>query len=408
MWCRAAVRRVAGFCHPPTASSPLAYIFLGLRGQYFYLYLYLYLYLFRYLSLWLRCWHGNIAHQIHYETRLIHLVRHPSTPAPSRPLPSLTVPPSNITTSGPSVTRRPFFEKSNTELTSSLRANFAAHHIDPSTANPPAAGPSYKAWTTQAGSTLYIPTNTPSLLTEPRESYDITAKLFYLPNIPASRRCTQTREAIELVLAELGVSSIDLLIVNFPGMSFDADDDDDDNEGDSDPDIVASPPPSTLDINDGGCVDSGAPPEDIDTILTTWRTLENLVSAGLVAKLGIAEFGVARLSKFLENSKIKPSVNQINVRDCCVVPKPLILYAKQQQIELLTHSDCTNILPSGTLRQILGSGEHGAGVLAAPGQQDGLQGDVEPQWVVKYTAVVKDRGVVQSKGYFAVAELREQ
>jgi glutamate--cysteine ligase regulatory subunit len=30
---------------------------------------------------------------------------------------------------------------------------------------------------------------------------------------------------------------------------------------------------------------------------------------------------------------------------------------------------------------------------------------VEPQWVVKYTAVVKDRGVVENKGYFAVAEL---
>jgi len=113
------------------------------------------------------------------------------------------------------------------------------------------------------------------------------------------------------------------------------------------------------------------------------------------------------LTKFLEQTRIKPSVNQINVRDCCVVPKPLILYAKQQQIELLTHNDCTNILPRGTLRQILGSGENGSGVLAGEGNQDGLKGDVEPQWVVKYTAVVKDRGVVEGKGYFAVAELRD-
>jgi glutamate--cysteine ligase regulatory subunit len=85
----------------------------------------------------------------------------------------------------------------------------------------------------------------------------------------------------------------------------------------------------------------------------------------------------------------------------------LILYAKQQQIELLTHNDCTNILPRGTLRQILGSGEEGSGVLAGNGNDEGLRGDVEPQWVVKYTAVVKDRGVVESKGYFAVAELRD-
>jgi glutamate--cysteine ligase regulatory subunit len=135
--------------------------------------------------------------------------------------------------------------------------------------------------------------------------------------------------------------------------------------------------------------------------------LEKLHQEGLVSKLGIAEFGVTRLGKFLEQTKIKPSVNQINVRDCCVVPKPLIIYAKQQQIELLTHNDCTNILPRGTLRQILGSGDNGSGILAGKNSEDGLKGDVEPQWVVKYTAVVKDRGVVENKGYFAVAELKE-
>jgi glutamate--cysteine ligase regulatory subunit len=295
------------------------------------------------------------------------------------------------------VIRRPFFEKSNTELTSSLRANFSAHQ--------PAAGKdstpksSYRSWTTQSDSALSIPTHTPSPLTEPRESYDITVKLFYLPNIPADRRCAQTREAIELVLKELEASSIDLLIVSFPGISFDADDEDSDFE---DP---PSAPQSTSE-NDGGCVDAEVPPEDIETMTTTWRTLEKLQEEGLVSRLGISEFGVTRLSKFLEQTKIKPSVNQINVRDCCVVPKPLIIYAKQQKVELLTHNDCTNILPRGTLRQILGSGDHGSGILAGAGNEDGLKGDVEPQWVVKYTAVVKDRGVVENKGYFAVAELK--
>jgi glutamate--cysteine ligase regulatory subunit len=300
---------------------------------------------------------------------------------------------------GPSVIRRPFFEKSNTELTSSLRANFSAHQ--PTTAKDSAPRSSYKSWTTQSDSALSIPTNTPSPLTEPRESYDITVKLFYLPSIPADRRCAQTREAIELVLKELGASSIDLLIVSFPGISFDADDEDSDFED------APSAPQSTSEENNGGCVEAEVPPEDIETMTTTWRTLEKLQEEGLVSRLGISEFGVTRLSKFLEQTKIKPSVNQINVRDCCVVPKPLIIYAKQQKIELLTHNDCTNILPRGTLRQILGSGDHGSGILAGEGNEDGLKGDVEPQWVVKYTAVVKDRGVVENKGYFAVAELKE-
>ncbi|CAI6332309.1 unnamed protein product [Periconia digitata] len=311
---------------------------------------------------------------------------------------------SNIMSGGLSVIRRPTFEKSNTELTSSLHANFASHQsiIPPST---PANGastpkPSYRSWTVQQDGALWIPTHTSSPLTEPRESYDITLKLFYLPNIPADRRCVQTREAIQLVLKELGASSIDLLIVSFPGMSFDADDDD------SDLDDPPSAPDSEHDHDLHGT--EGAP-EDIDTIITTWRTLEKLHAEGLVSKLGIAEFGVSRLEKFLPQIDVKPSVNQINVRDCCVVPKPLILYAKQQNIELLTHNDCTNVLPRGTLREILGSGEKGVGILAGENDSSGdeLRGDVEPQWVVKYTAVVKDRGVVESKGYFAVAELRD-
>jgi glutamate--cysteine ligase regulatory subunit len=90
-----------------------------------------------------------------------------------------------------------------------------------------------------------------------------------------------------------------------------------------------------------------------------------------------------------------------------VVPKSLILFAKQEKIELLTHNDCTDILPRGTPRELLGPGEKGAGILASPGDSeiDGLQGDIEPQWVIKYTAVVKDRGVIENKGYFAAAEV---
>jgi glutamate--cysteine ligase regulatory subunit len=310
-------------------------------------------------------------------------------------------------TGTPSVIRRPTFEKSNTELTSSLRANFTSHQSS-STTSISTSKPSYQTWTTQQDSTLYIPTHTPSPLSEPRESYDITVKLFYLPNIPASRRCSQTREAIDQVLRELGTTSIDLLIISFPGISFDADDEDSDIDIDTDADAT-TPSTSAPDSSRGGddCEDSQAQPEDISTISTTWQTLEKLHDEGLVSKLGISEFGCTRLEKFLPQTRVRPSVDQINVRDCCVVPKPLILYAKKEGVELLTHTDCTNVLPRGTLREILGDGEKGVGVLKEGDARDGLRGDVEPQWVVKYTAVVKDRGVVESKGYFAVAELRE-
>lgn len=206
-----------------------------------------------------------------------------------------------------------------------------------------------------------------------------------------------------MVLKELHVEHIDLLIVSYPNIVFDADDEseEDDTSGQDTPSAESD-------------TQSAARPEDIPSMLKTWRTIEDLHDSGTVAKIGIAEFGTQRLTRFLDEARIRPAVDQINVRDCCVVPKPLIMFAKKEKIELLTHSDVTNILPRGTLRELLGPGDKGVGVLSSftgtehqeAADPKGLKGDVEPQWVIKYTAVVKDRGVVENKGYFAVAELK--
>ncbi|KAH0551086.1 hypothetical protein GP486_007565, partial [Trichoglossum hirsutum] len=318
---------------------------------------------------------------------------------------------------GSPVISRPAVEKSNTELVASLRTNFLAAQLSLSTA--PSTGsssltplttgssspnghysgtvaasqrPPFRTWTHEQGDILYVPAIDWSLcgLNEGRSQYDITVKLFYLPDVPSSRYSVHAMEAIEPVLKELQIQSIDLLIVSFPSVTFDADDEDGDE----------------CDIT------SSEVSQDIKTIVPAWRTFETLHANGTIAQLGLAEFGSQRLARFLPHTKIRPSVDQINVRDCCVVPKPLILYAKQEGIELLTHNDCTNILPTGTLRELLGSGKNGAGVLAESREAnaagyEGLTGEVEPQFVVKYTAVVKDRGVVENKGYFAVAELKD-
>ncbi|KAL5355013.1 putative gamma-cysteine synthetase regulatory subunit [Aspergillus floccosus] len=293
---------------------------------------------------------------------------------------------SNIMTAGgSSVIRHPTTAKSNVELIHALRSNFqASQQLSSSEA---ASGATYPAWTRMEDGALYIPAidfSQPGL-SEERAQYDITVKLFYLPGIPASRRCAHTREAIDLVLKELHADSIDLLIVSFPGILFDADDDSEEE--------VSSE-------------NGSEEPDDFDSIIQTWKTLEGLQEKGLISQLGVAEFGSERLARFLPHTKVKPAVDQINLKDCCVVPKSLILYAKQENIQLLTHNDCMDILPSGTTRELLGPGDKGAGILAsAPDGDDGIQGDVEPQWVVKYTAVVKDRGVVENKGYFALADV---
>lgn len=297
---------------------------------------------------------------------------------------------------GPSIVRRPASEKSNIELINGLRTNLLAskNAFTPTTNEPSpksheksngsSAMPLYTEWTSPENGSLFVPRIDFSQtgLAEERSQYDITAKLFFLPGTSASERCKHAQEAVDLVLRELHMPSIDLLIVSFPSVSFDADDEDEED----------------VDWNQGG---EG---HDTEAMTQTWRALERLHDKGLAHQIGLSEFGTERLKRFLPTTRIKPSVDQINVKDCCVVPKPLILYAKQEKIELLTHNDCTNILPSGTLRELLGTSEKGAGVLAGAGEaSDGLQGDIQPQWVVKYTAVVRDRGVIENKGYFAMA-----
>lgn len=303
---------------------------------------------------------------------------------------------SNIMTGGPSIIRKQGTDRSNLELTNSLRANFKAAQEDYSPSQSTANGsvesgsdspsrPQSSIWTTRDGNDFYIPTIDWSLsgLTEEPSEYDITVKLFYLPGADVEERSRYTRDALKLVLKELGVSSVDLLIVSFPGLSF---------EGDCE---------FEADKNNSR---QGDDEEEI----RSWDVLEKVYTEGLVKKLGVAEYGSEKLSRFLDRVNIRPEVNQVNVKDCCRVPPPLLKLAKLRNIELFTHQDCTDILPGGTLRELLGQGESGAGVLSETKRGiNGMKGDIRPEWVVKYTAVVRDRGVIENKGYFASAELKE-
>jgi len=300
---------------------------------------------------------------------------------------------------GPSIIRKPGADRSNLELTNSLRSNFLAAQQDyspsPSETNgysgedynedAPSRRPPVSIWTTRQDEDFYIPTIDWSLsgLSEEPENYEITVKLFYLSGADVKKRRKYTKDALNLVMKELGVQSIDLLIISFPGMSFDGD-----CEWEADKKNA----------------EQGNTEEEIET----WSIVEELHGQGIVRKLGLAEFGSEKLSNFLAHVKVRPQVDQINVKDCCKVPQPLAKLAKQENIELLTHNDCTNILPSGTLRELLGQGVRGAGVLSETKRGiDGMKGDLTPEWVVKYTAIVRDRGVIENKGYFASAELKE-
>jgi glutamate--cysteine ligase regulatory subunit len=107
---------------------------------------------------------------------------------------------------------------------------------------------------------------------------------------------------------------------------------------------------------------------------------------GRVSTLGISEFGVIRLAAFLPHVRIRPAVDHINLRDSCDVPHDLLEFSKREGIKLVPHMDEDNPLSRATLQEVL--------------DDLGLSENVnEMQWVVKYTAIAKERGVIENKGY---------
>lgn len=293
---------------------------------------------------------------------------------------------------GPSVIRKPGANRSNLELVNSLRENFseaqrdyAEHtsHTNGSLNGHTPANGSVDVWTERVGKTLYIPKinwQAAGLREEPSQ-YEITVKLFLLPETPVAEREQYAKEALGLVRKELNIETIDLLVVSFPGMSFEGN-----CEWEADK------------IN--------AQQGNLDEEIATWKVFEQLHQQGHVKRLGVAEFGSEKLRAFMKRTTVHPVVDQINLKNCCDVPPPLKKLAEDEKIELNVHRDCTDILPRGTLREILSHGPQGAGVLAGPTNNGaGLSGEILPEWVVRYTAFVQDRGVIENKGYFAGAEL---
>ncbi|KAG2181271.1 hypothetical protein INT43_008854, partial [Umbelopsis isabellina] len=172
---------------------------------------------------------------------------------------------------------------------------------------------------------------------EDRSDMEITAKLFILGGNTAQ---SHVSEAFEHLHRLLGVASVDNFILSAPE----------------------------------------------DNLLPAWRTLEQLHSKDAVGRLGVTDFNESDLEAFSKRVKVQPAVNQIDLAQCCQLPRDLIKYAKSNNIELLAHSDCSNILPTDTLNKVMKA----QNVVSD-------EATLTPRWVLKYTVFVKCRGVVADK-----------
>ncbi|KAF9932770.1 hypothetical protein BGZ67_004587 [Mortierella alpina] len=207
-----------------------------------------------------------------------------------------------------------------------------------------------------------------------RSSYEITVKMFYLSSSAAGTPLSveQLSVAIADLESALGLSEIKL------------------------DHFILSLPNQTFDENDLDASEIVAFQQEIETVvLPLWSKLSELRAQGRIGRLGVAEFSKQQLEVLKQvvqrEQLVLPEADQVNLHDCCVLPKDLIQYAKEEGIELLTHGDSSDILPQETFQSLLHPHLPAAARV------------LKPNFVLKYSAFITCRGLITKKGYIVDA-----
>ncbi|XP_073815786.1 glutamate-cysteine ligase modifier subunit [Musca autumnalis] len=120
---------------------------------------------------------------------------------------------------------------------------------------------------------------------------------------------------------------------------------------------------------------------DVNSLKNLWNVLQEYAEKKQICQLGIADLDSSSLQELHSNARVPPTIAQINLANCCVVPPELKEFCTQNDIQLLTHGD----------REIL---------LA---DDDFIIPDYTVDWVVRYQVHVRCRGVLTAKGYIVQA-----
>lgn len=112
-----------------------------------------------------------------------------------------------------------------------------------------------------------------------------------------------------------------------------------------------------------------------------WNTLEEYVLYKKVETIGISDLSEEVFIELYNKAKVKPSILQINLEDCCTVSESLENFTKNNEIQLLTHQDPNDILSQFSLEEMF------------------KNKSVTFNWGARYQSHVKCRGVLVSKGY---------
>ncbi|XP_033643539.1 glutamate--cysteine ligase regulatory subunit-like [Asterias rubens] len=164
-------------------------------------------------------------------------------------------------------------------------------------------------------------------------------------------------QAVTMALKELGVSKLDVVLLAMPARPFDED-------------------------------------LTIDHYKPVWSELEQLVKDGKIKMLGVCDLDLAMLTELQSWAQVRPTTNQMNQASCCAIPPALKEFAAENTIQLIAHSDPSDILPPEQFQEVLRS--------HYPEELDSAAW--HPSWVLRYTALIRNRGIITSKGYILRAQ----
>lgn len=199
--------------------------------------------------------------------------------------------------------------------------------------------------------TLSDPLYNPSQAQSAREDIKVTVKLMITKSDEE-----EITEALDKVLRELDIPKIDVVL------------------------LALSKTPNVI--------------EDLtfEHLKPLWWELEREVNKGRIGALGICDAERALLEELYNWARVKPIIDQLNQETCCVIPPDLNEYAKANKIQLLTHNDKSDVLPPEDFQSVLGE------FFKAQDSQRWY-----PAWTVRFTVLIRCRGVITTKGYILKA-----
>ncbi|KAF2883563.1 hypothetical protein ILUMI_22627 [Ignelater luminosus] len=118
----------------------------------------------------------------------------------------------------------------------------------------------------------------------------------------------------------------------------------------------------------------------IGKIKNIWKTLESYARDKKIFQIGLSDIEENAFRSIYDWADVKPSIIQINLATCCVVPPTLQAFCKDNEVQLLTHSDPNEILPESSIESVFGI-------------------QLKLKWALRFLVHIKCRGVLTTKGY---------